>query len=157
MVLGVAEHELGAAFAESLRDGGVERALVVCGAEGLDEISCAGDTLAWQLVDGVIAERRLHPSLFGLKTHPLSEVASGTPAENAETLKMLLTSGEAIPGLLTPVLDFVLMNAAALLVISGLAGGYEEGAEMAKESITSGKAWAALETFRRASRDEINK
>jgi anthranilate phosphoribosyltransferase len=150
MVLGVAERNIGEAFAQSLRDSGVRRALVVCGAEGLDEISCAGDTWAWELVDGKITEQKLHPSLFGLGTHPLSEVASGTPSENAETLKTLLTSGEAIPERLGPVLDFVLLNAAALLVVAGLAGDYEEGTEMAKKSITSGKAWDALETFRMA-------
>jgi len=153
MLLGVAERELGATFAQSLRDGGVERALVVCGAEGLDEISCAGETWAWELLDGEVVQRTLHPSLFGLKTHPLAEVRSGSPAENAETFKRLLTSGEMIPDALIPVLDFVLMNAAALLVVAGRAGDFKEGTEMARESITSGKAWAALETFRKVSRE----
>lgn len=148
MVLGVAERELGPIFAQSLRDGGVERALVVCGAEGLDEISCAGDTWAWELHDGVITEKTLHPEQFGIKTHPLSAVTGGTPSENSETFKALLTSGEAIPEALHPLLDFVLINAAALLVVAGLARNYKEGTEMAMKSITSGKAWEALEVFR---------
>ncbi|KAH9948268.1 glycosyl transferase family, a/b domain-containing protein [Amylocystis lapponica] len=75
MVLGVAERELGLPFARSLGNGGVERALVVCGAEGLDEISCAGETYAWELADGNITERRLDPSQFGLGVHPLTAVA----------------------------------------------------------------------------------
>jgi anthranilate phosphoribosyltransferase len=49
---------------------------------------------------------------------------------------------------LKPVLDFVLMNASALLVVAGLADDYSHGTKLALESITSGKAWAALESFR---------
>jgi len=148
MVVGVAEREIGATFVQSLRDGGVSRALIVCGAEGLDEISCAGKTWVWELRDGEITEKTLHPGMFGLPEHPLSVVASGTPAENAETLRVLLTSGGAIPDSLTGVLHFVMMNAAALLVVAGLAEDYKRGAEMAMASITSGKAWEALAIFR---------
>ncbi|KAK0217737.1 glycosyl transferase [Armillaria fumosa] len=152
MVLGVAEPEIGPTFAQSLRDGGVERALVVCGYEKLDEISCAGPTYAWELKDGVVTELTLHPELFGLDVHPLSTVAGGNPQENAETFKRLLNSGGRTPEDLTPVLHFVQMNAAALLVVAGLASDFEEGAKMALESITSGNAWKALETFREAGR-----
>ncbi len=148
MVVGVAEPEIGHTFAQSLRDGGVERALVVCGAEKLDEISCAGDTHAWELKDGQITEKTLHPSQFGLDVHPLTDVAGGTPEENAEAFKLLLTSGDDIPKKLTPILHFVLMNAAALLVVAGVASDLEDGVRLGKESITSGKAWNALEQFR---------
>lgn len=148
MVLGIAEPELGHPFAQSLRDGGVERALVVCGKEKLDEISCAGPTWAWELKDGQISEHILSPAHFGLSSHPLSSVGGGTPEENALTFKTLLTSGNDIPGTLRPVRDFVCMNASALLVVAGKAADYKEGAQLALDSITSGKAWAALETFR---------
>jgi len=148
MVIGVAEPELGHTFAQSLRDGGVERALVVCGAEKLDEISCAGITHAWELKDGEITQKELNPEQFGLKSHPLSEVTGGPPTENAETFKLLLTSGDAIPERLTPILDFVLMNAAALLVVAGIATDLKDGVRLGRESITSGKAWRALEVFR---------
>jgi anthranilate phosphoribosyltransferase len=148
MVVGIAEREIGATFAHSLRDGGVQRALVVCGAEGLDEISCAGNTWAWELCDGKITEKIIHPEQFGLAVHPLATVVGGTPAENAETFKLLLTSGKAIPESLTPILHFVLMNTAALLVIAGLAEDYQQGTEMAMRSVTSGKAWKAFEMFR---------
>ncbi|KAJ3735277.1 anthranilate phosphoribosyltransferase, TrpD [Lentinula guzmanii] len=151
-ILGIAEPELGAAFAQSLRDGGVERALVVCGQERLDEISCAGPTWAWELKDGKILELTLQPELFGLNSHPLSSVAGGKPEENAATFKTLLTSGNDIPERLIPVKDFVCMNASALLVVAGIAADYKEGTRLASESITSGKAWAALETFREAGR-----
>lgn len=152
MVLGVAEREIGATFAKSLADGGVERALVVCGYERLDEISCAGPTWSWELADGKITEKTLVPEDFGLSVHPLSTVGGGSAQDNAKTFKTLLTSGSDIPESLIPVLDFVLMNASALLVVAGLADNYQQGTEMARKSITTGKAWEALETFRQAGR-----
>lgn len=152
MVLGVAEKEIGATFAKSLREGGVERALVVCGYEKLDEISCAGPTHAWELKDGVITEQTIHPEQFGLPVHALSTVAGGSPKENSETFVNLLTSGEDLPKELVPVLDFVLLNASALLVVAGLAKDYREGTAMALKSVTTGAAWKALETFRDAGR-----
>ncbi|KAG6909286.1 hypothetical protein DXG01_001230 [Tephrocybe rancida] len=148
MVLGVAEREIGPTFAQSLRDGGVERALVVCGCEKLDEISCAGPTWAWELKDGKITEMTLRPEDFGLEEHPLSSVVGGNSQDNAETFKRLLTSGKNVPGDLAPVLDFVLMNTSALLVVAGLAKDYKQGAAMALKSIVSGAAWNALEQFR---------
>lgn len=152
MVLGVAEPEIGSTFAKSLRDGGVERALVVCGYEKLDEISCAGPTWAWELKDGKISEKTLLPEQFGVQPHPLTSVAGGTPKQNAETFRLLLTSGKQIPVHLTPVLHFVLMNASALLYVAGLASDLKEGTRLALESITSGSAWSALEQFRDAGR-----
>ncbi|KZV68655.1 anthranilate phosphoribosyltransferase TrpD [Peniophora sp. CONT] len=148
MVLGVAERALGATFAASLRGAGVARALVVCGAEHLDEISCAGSTFAWELNEGKITERTLHPSEFGLPTHSLAEVAGGTPAENATTFRELLCSGKDVPERLKPQLDFVLLNAAALLYVAGRAGDLKEGVKLAREAIESGNAWNALARFR---------
>ncbi|KAJ2919128.1 hypothetical protein MD484_g1283, partial [Candolleomyces efflorescens] len=153
MVLGVAVPEIGPAFAKSLRDGGVQRALVVCGFEGLDEISCAGSTHAWELHEnGTVSEHVLTPKDFGLPVHALSKVAGGLPHENAEMFKTLLNSGSEIPDHLIPVLDFVLMNASALLVVAGVAKDYVEGTELARQSVYSGRAWEALETFRDAGR-----
>ncbi|KAF8993523.1 glycosyl transferase [Cyathus striatus] len=150
MVLGVAEREIGATFANSLSEGGVQRALVVCGCEKLDEISCAGPTWAWELKNGKVTEMTMTPEMFGLPAHPLTAVAGGSPKENAETFKTLLNSGEHLPEKLVPVLDFVCMNASALLVVSAVAKDYVEGVQLAKESVLSGKAWQALEIFRNA-------
>jgi anthranilate phosphoribosyltransferase len=149
MILGVAEPALGPPFVEALKSAGVKRALVVCGVESLDEISCAGDTHVWELQEnGDVSERMLCPADFGLPTHPLSDVKSTTPADNAATFKALLTSGDNIPEHLTPILDFVLINAAALLVVAGRADNFSDGVRLARESVTSGMAWRALERFR---------
>lgn len=150
MVLGVAHPELGSTFAQCLGEGGVERALVVCGFERLDEISCAGPTHVWELKDGNITKIVLKPEDFGLPCHPLHTVVGGTPKENAATFKALLASGDKISEELVPVLDFVLMNTSALLVVAGIADDYIEGTKLARESIISGKAWKALESFREA-------
>ncbi|KAI0345512.1 anthranilate phosphoribosyltransferase TrpD [Trametopsis cervina] len=147
MVVGVAIPEIGRTYAESIRQGGVTRALVVCGAEHLDEISCAGKTHVWELKDGEITEGVISPEDFGLVPHPLAEVAGGSPEENAGTFKLLLTSGEQIPERLKPVLDFVLINASAVLVVAGVAQDYKHGVKLALESITTGKAWDALQAF----------
>jgi len=155
MVLGIVEPELGETFANSLRDGGVERALVVCGYDRVDKISCAGPTWAWELKDGKITEQTLHPELFGLDVHPLASVSGGSSQENADTVVKMLTSGDKIPEYLTPVLHLVLMNCSALLVVAGIARDYAEGTRLALESVTSGRAWAALETFRDAGKAAV--
>ncbi|KAF8133418.1 anthranilate phosphoribosyltransferase TrpD [Boletus edulis] len=156
MLLGVADHALGRPFAESLREGGVQRALVVCGAEGLDEISCAGETSAWALApDGSITETVLHPGMFGLGTHGLVKVKGGEAVENATTLTTLLMSSGEGEEELRPVREFVLMNAAALLVVAGVAEDYKDGVRLARESIRSGSAWMALEAFRESGRTAI--
>jgi anthranilate phosphoribosyltransferase len=149
MVLGVAEIALGPPFVAALKAAGVKRAFVVCGAESLDEISCAGDTHAWELLDdGSVRERTLCPEDFGLPAHPLDDVKGGTPGENAAMFKALLASRDDIPQHLTPILDFVLMNAAALLVVAGCADSLKDGVALARGAITSGKAWHAIEMFR---------
>ncbi|KAF5356379.1 hypothetical protein D9758_009539 [Tetrapyrgos nigripes] len=227
MVLGIAEPELGWTFARSLREGGVERGLVVCGEERLDEISCAGGTWVWSVgvdleealglgdrsssssnentetqnqdLDAKTQTQRLRdlkdlrkeeqtfhdssvygpitvtkirvtPSMFGLPSHPLSEVVGGSPEENAEVFKGMLQGkgdsdssknsdpttptptvgriGSNPNANLTPFLNFTLLNASALLVVSGVAKTFREGTEMARESVRSGRAWEVFERFR---------
>ncbi|KAF5392709.1 hypothetical protein D9757_000994 [Collybiopsis confluens] len=155
MVVGVPRPELGLAFAQALHQSGVACALVVCGQEGIDEISCAGPTWIWELRDERITTGVISPKDFGLDTHPLEDVKGGNAGENAETLRALLTDYEGEDGLgLGPVqrkavLDFVLMNASALLVTAGVVDSYIEGVRLARVSVISGKAWSALETFRK--------
>lgn len=108
----------------------------------------------------VIEEFDLHPRDFGLPVHPLSEVSPGRlPKENAETLMRLLR-GELAHG--DAVLDFVLMNAAALFAVAGVCEGadgqviaergpgglrWKEGVRLARWAVDSGRALQALERF----------
>ena len=169
-LIGVADPALGAPFAAALAAAGARRALVVCGDEGLDEISCAGPTHAWEMTrdsatgDAVVVERTLEPgATFGLPAHALASVAGGAPADNADTLRALLAlrrrgGGDdnevEVPARLKPVLDFVLMNAAALLVVAGAAPDYKAGVALAREAIVSGGAERALAGFVEETRAE---
>jgi anthranilate phosphoribosyltransferase len=173
-VIGVGRRDLGPAFAEALRVAGCKKALIVCGEEELDEVSCAGSTLCWMLKgkspggETEVEHFKVHPNDFGVRTHALHEVSSGKePEENAEILVRIL-KGE-LP-LDDPVVEFVLINTAALLVASGICeadtsdmghgddgnvikergpGGqrWKEGVRRAKWAITSGEAWRQWQAF----------
>jgi len=164
MVLGICEPELGATFARSLLDGGVEKALIVCGVERLDEISCAGPTHVWEMNRGAdgkenITEYLVDPKTdFGVDTHPLEDVAGHSPEENAAVFVRLLNPAQRLPPDAdretskkdNAITDFVVINASALLVVAGIANDFKHGVELARDSITSGKAWQALQTFRQS-------
>ncbi|KAI8092958.1 anthranilate phosphoribosyltransferase [Halteromyces radiatus] len=147
VVVGVHSPQIGSLMANALKLTGVRGALVVCGNEKLDEISPSGDTNYWRVHEnGDITTGTLHPTTdFGLATHPLAEVKGGDCYENAKTLDRLLNN-QLPEG--DPILDFVLLNAAALLVVGGVASDFKDGVNKAKESIQSGKAKSVLEAFR---------
>ncbi|PWN47728.1 hypothetical protein IE53DRAFT_334955 [Violaceomyces palustris] len=94
-VLGVHSHYLGRSYAEALRTGGVERAWVVCGKEGLDEISPEGETDVWELKGGEIKEFTISPADFGVPAHPLKHVGSQTSKENASIVLHLFGERDA--------------------------------------------------------------
>ncbi|KAL1964691.1 hypothetical protein VTN77DRAFT_6717 [Rasamsonia byssochlamydoides] len=195
-VVGVAYQSLGPVFADALRLGGAKKALIVCGEEDMDEISCAGKTNCWRLSeypnpaykpssdrdedestsDDEAPPRtlvkldtfQLHPSDFGLPSHPLEDVYSKKlPKENAAKLMSILRNELPRDD---PILDFVLMNVAALLVTSGICesdtsnmgpgddgkvitergpggGRWKEGVRRARWAIESGEALKSLERF----------
>jgi anthranilate phosphoribosyltransferase len=173
-VIGVGRRDLGPAFAEALRVAKCRKALIVCGEEELDEISCAGNTLCWMLKETspggevVVEHFKVHPHDFGVSTHALSDVSSGKePEENAEILCRILKNELPLDD---PVVEFVLINTAALLVTSGICeadtsdmghgddgkvikergpGGqrWKEGVRRAKWAITSGEAWRQWQAF----------
>ncbi|ORX58815.1 anthranilate phosphoribosyltransferase [Hesseltinella vesiculosa] len=149
VVVGVHSPQIGALMANALKLTGVQSALVVCGQEKLDEISPAGETNYWRVhEDGQVTTGVLHPTRdFGLKTHSLDQVKGGDCHENAEILDQLLNNKLPLDN---PILDFVLLNSSALLVVSGLASDFKQGVQLARESIASGKAKAVLESFRQA-------
>ena len=146
-LIGVSDRTLGEVFAQALLLMSCERAMIVWGQEGLDEISPAGPTQIWRIVPGsrAIYQSVVIPASFGLKSHPLDDVKSGTPEENAALLKELL-DGKMPDG--HPIKDFSLMNAAALLVVSGKCSGWKEGVKLARESLDGGNARKALDGFK---------
>lgn len=153
-IIGVYSQNLGEIFAECIRELNKEtpfpngNAMVVWGTEGLDEISPAQKTQYWKLSDGQITTGFIEPADFGLPTHSLSEVASGTPQQNAEMVRDLVDN--KLPDN-HPILDYVLLNSAALAVVDGVASDWKHGVELARESIRSGAAKKALDAFIAAS------
>jgi anthranilate phosphoribosyltransferase len=100
-------------MAETLAALGSDRAWLVHGADGTDEVSIAGETFVVELDDGAIREFSVHPESAGLPVHPFAAIAGGTPAENAAALRDLLD------GAASAYRDAVLLNAAAALVVAG--------------------------------------
>ena len=120
---------------------GVERAWVVHGSDGLDEISLSGPTTIAELKGGTVTLSEISPEDAGIQRQPLTNVKGGTPEQNAAALRAMLGGAKGA------FRDFVLLNAGAALVIAGKTGSLRDGAKMAADSIDSGKALAALENL----------
>jgi anthranilate phosphoribosyltransferase len=138
-VIGVFAHEWVEPIAEVLRALGSERAWVVHGHDGLDELSTTGPTAVACLDGGKITTFEVTPEDAGLQRVSLAELKGGDGAHNARALRDLLAGA---PG---PYRDIVLLNTAAALVVAGRAQTLAEGVALAEESIGSGRAAAALE------------
>ncbi|WP_135504918.1 anthranilate phosphoribosyltransferase [Roseovarius aestuariivivens] len=131
-------------MAETLGQLGSERAWLVHGGDGTDELSIAGVSYVAALEeDGSIREVELHPEDFGLPEHPFEAILGGTPEDNGAAFRALL-QGET-----GAYRDAVLLNASAALVVAGKTEDLRDGVAMAAESIDSGAALARIETLAR--------
>nr|WP_255670630.1 anthranilate phosphoribosyltransferase [Cognatishimia sp. F0-27] len=129
-------------MAETLGQLGSERAWLVHGSDGTDELTITGVSwLAALEEDGSVREAEIHPEDAGLPVHPFEEILGGAPAENAAAFRALLD------GAAGAYRDAVLLNAAAALVVAGRAADLRDGVTMARESIDSGAARAKLEAL----------
>jgi len=143
-VVGVPSPDLIDLVAATLAELGVERAFVVHGAGGLDEISLAGKTLVAEIKDGGVRRFELTPEDFGVSPAPIDAVRGGTASENAVTIRDIFAGGR------DPRRDIVVANAAAALVAAGVAQDFGDGARLAGAALASGAArekLAALVTF----------
>lgn len=138
-LLGVYDDYLVQPLAQVLMNLGVKRGMVVYGQDKLDEISLSAPTTVCEFKDGWMKNYVITPEQFGLKRCTKQDLVGGTPAENAEITKAIL-SGEK-----GPKRDAVLMNAGAALYIGGKAESLAEGIKLAAEIIDSGKAMTTLE------------
>ncbi|MGH9508917.1 MAG: anthranilate phosphoribosyltransferase, partial [Terriglobales bacterium] len=144
-VVGVYAEELVETMAEALRLLGLERALVVHGREGLDEITISGPTRIAELRDGRVRTYDLTPEECGLRRVPLDAIVGGNVTTNAAILRSVLDGDHS------PRRDVVLMNAGAALVAAGKADSVPAGVPMAAESLSSGAARRKLEMLARFS------
>ena len=121
-------------MAEVLLELGSEKAWLVHGSDGTDEISIAGVTWLAALEDGKVIDREINPEDAGLPVHPFEAIKGGDPEFNAAAMAALL-DGET-----SAYRDAVLLNTAAALVVADKADNLKAGVEIAAESIDSGKA-----------------
>ena len=130
-------------MAETLQQLGTEKAWLVHGSDGTDEITICGPTAVAALENGKIRSREIHPGDAGLPVHNFRDILGGTPQENAVALMALLEGEQGAYR------DAVLLNAAAALIVADKVETLKDGVELARESIDSGKAKKALETLAR--------
>lgn len=148
ILLGVYDPALLETMATVLMNLGVKSAMIVYG-DGLDEVSVSGETKVCELRGKKIIKYSITPEEFGLKRYPKEDIVGGTPAENAQITLNILSGKEH-----GAKRDIVLLNSACAIYCTGAASSIEEGLEMARDSIDSGKALAKLEKLKEFSNRE---
>lgn len=145
-VMGVYDESLLESMAHVLSNLGVKKGMVVYGQERLDEISICGPTSVCAFHNGQFKSYTITPEEVGLKSYSKGELLGGTPQENAEITRNILTGKER-----GAKRDAAVINAAAALFVAGKASGMKEAVQLAQETIDSGKAMEKLEEFVRLS------
>ncbi len=120
---------------------GLQRAMVVHGLDGLDEITITGPTRVAEVRGGAVRSYEVTPEEFGLARAPIEEIAGGNAAENATVIR------EILAGKKSPRRDVVLLNTAAALVVEGKVDHLKDGFPLAEKSIDSGAAAGKLEAL----------
>ena len=134
-LLGVYKPELLDTVAQVAKDLGYTNAMFVHGLDGLDEISLIGKTRINELKNGEITTYEIQPEDFGIERCTLEEIKTGTPEENAKTIRGVF-SGEIIG----PKRNAIILNASGALKVGGKAASFEEGIALANKQIDSGAA-----------------
>lgn len=148
-IVGVPRPELTELLARSLLLLGSERAWVVHGADGLDEISTTGYTKVSECRDGAVNTFYVHPSDFGVPKAAGKDLAGGDAPENAAIIRRVLDGEQG------PARDIVLLNAGAALFVAGRAASIADGIVLAALAIDDGRARATLDAMSRASHREV--
>jgi anthranilate phosphoribosyltransferase len=138
-VIGVASEELTERIAQTLKLLGAKRAMVVHG-QGMDEISTLGETKIYRLTDGKIIQSKLDPASLGIAKTNIDQLRTGDATSNAAIIREVLEGKDKGPRS-----DIVALNAAAAIIVAGLADDFESGMALAKEAMNSGKAQSCLE------------
>ena len=138
-VMGVADEELMERIAETLKLLGAKKALVVHG-QGMDEISTLGKTKIYRLSDGKITHSELDPASLGIAKTNIDELRTGDATANAAIIRSVLEGKDKGPRR-----DIVVLNAAAAVIVAGLANDFESSMALAEEAIDNGKARRCLD------------
>ncbi len=127
--------------AQALGQLGLERALVVHGQDGMDELTTTTKSWAASLENGKVSEIEIAPEEIGVKRASLAELKGGDADHNAAAIRFVLS------GRRDSFRDIVVLNSAAALMVAGVARDLKDGAAMAAASIDGGKALKSLETL----------
>ncbi|HEY8118976.1 MAG TPA: anthranilate phosphoribosyltransferase [Methylophilaceae bacterium] len=133
-VMGVFHKDLTGLLARVLQSLGSEHVMVVHGADGMDEISFAGDTYVAELKAGQVTEYVLNPKQFGMSLHNVKSIQ----VQNAEQSRQIILY--VLAGETGPARDIALLNAGAAIYVAGLAENIHQGIAQAAEVIDSGAA-----------------
>jgi len=134
-MLGVFDKAFVPKMLEALKLNGATSAMVVSSKEGMDEISISDVTYASRLCDGVIHEFIIDPEEYGIKKMPIKAIIGGEAMQNANILRNIFDDSST-----DAQRDIVLINAAASLMVDGLARDIQDGLEMAREAILNSRA-----------------
>lgn len=140
-LMGVYKRDMVEPMAQVLSNLGVKKGFVVCGSDGLDEVSLTGPTHVCRINDGQFESFDIVPEDYGFETCQLAELIGGSPVENAEITRNILSGAEK-----GAKRDVVILNT-ALCLAAALGKEISEGIRMAAEMIDSGKALEKLEAF----------
>lgn len=140
-LLGVARASLMAPMADALVQLGGVRAFVVHGVDGLDEVSCVGDTMVSSVQDGVVSGFILRPEDFDVQPCTLHELRGGDPRRNAQICQDVLLGQSG------PFRDATVVVASAALVLAGRAESFKDAAAASRQAIDTGRAHQVLKTF----------
>jgi anthranilate phosphoribosyltransferase len=147
-IVGVPRPELADLVARALLMLGTERAWVVHGIDGIDEISTTGYTRVLECRDGAVNTFYVHPAEFGISKASPVDLQGGDAAQNASIVRDVLDSHRGAAR------DVVLLNAGAALFVAGAASSVREGIAMAASAVDRGTAKATLESMVRSSQEE---
>ncbi len=118
---------------------GSEKAWIVHGSDGMDELTTTGSSLVAELKDGAVSTFEVNPGDAGIALASASDLKGGTPEEHAQAIRALFS------GAMGPFRDIVLLNAAGALMVADKVESLKAGVAMAAESIDNGRAQSALD------------
>lgn len=140
-LIGVADPRYLERMGEALALLGVERALLVWGRDGMDEVSTGAVSDTVSVADGVIRRGTIDPAALGFTAPPNGLISGGDPSHNAEVLRKVLHGAAGAER------DVVVLNAAAAIHVAGLADTLEQAVGLAERSIDEGAARERLDRF----------
>ena len=138
-VIGVADSSVGELMAKALGRLGSDRALVVHGDDGLDEITISTSSTVWELEGGHVKKYQIKPQDFGLSVSSLDQIKADNAVESAALIRTVLAGESSVAR------DIVLLNVGASLFVAGMSNKFDECISIGADAIDSGKAMKSLD------------